>query len=287
MLEGGDARAVFARLSDLRLPDGGGYVQGDVARVVARVFVEDGALHLFVRAQWSAYLRRQVRREPGHDGPASAAGPTSRHGSCAARTTSSSWAVASTVSRSRTTSPPSTGSGTSRSSSAPTSGAEAAAATRRSSARTTTPRRRCRSTPPASRATGGCRRSSGFNVLFTNEGELDLCHTEDSLQVEREKSALNRALGVQTDILGPDEILEVCPLGGSERRRRAPGAGRVVPPARILRPARRRRLGVRAGGRSARRGHPPGRDGHRRARWTVTRASASRRRPARSRPDMS
>jgi sarcosine oxidase subunit beta len=60
----------------------------------------------------------------------------------------------------------------------------------------------------------------GFNVLFTNAGELDLCHTEDSLQVEREKSALNRALGVQTDILGPDEILEVCPLvdlsGGGE-----------------------------------------------------------------------
>jgi hypothetical protein len=60
VLEGGDARAIFARLSHLRLPDGGGYVQGDVARVAARVFVEDGALHLFVRAQWSAYLRRQV-----------------------------------------------------------------------------------------------------------------------------------------------------------------------------------------------------------------------------------
>jgi sarcosine oxidase subunit beta len=60
----------------------------------------------------------------------------------------------------------------------------------------------------------------GFNVLFTNEGELDLCHTEDSLQVEREKSALNRSLGVSTDILGPDEILEVCPQvdlsGGGE-----------------------------------------------------------------------
>jgi len=59
-----------------------------------------------------------------------------------------------------------------------------------------------------------------FNVLFTNQGELDLCHTEDSLQVEREKSALNRALGVRTDILGPDEILKVCPLvdlsGGGE-----------------------------------------------------------------------
>lgn len=59
-----------------------------------------------------------------------------------------------------------------------------------------------------------------FNILFTNQGELDLCHTQDSLQVEREKSALNRALGVRTDILGPDEILKICPrvdlTGGGE-----------------------------------------------------------------------
>ena len=60
VLEGGDARDVFARLSDLRLSDRGGYVQGDVARVAARVFVEDDTLHLFVRAQWGAYLRRQI-----------------------------------------------------------------------------------------------------------------------------------------------------------------------------------------------------------------------------------
>jgi sarcosine oxidase subunit beta len=49
-----------------------------------------------------------------------------------------------------------------------------------------------------------------FNVLFTNQGELDLCHTHDSLQVEREKSLLNRALGVQTEILSPQEILGIC-----------------------------------------------------------------------------
>jgi sarcosine oxidase, subunit beta len=63
-------------------------------------------------------------------------------------------------------------------------------------------------------------RELDFNIMFTNQGELDLCHTQDSLQVEREKSALNRALGVRTDILGPDEILDVCPLvdldGGGE-----------------------------------------------------------------------
>lgn len=59
-----------------------------------------------------------------------------------------------------------------------------------------------------------------FNVMFTNQGELDLCHTTDSLQVEREKSLLDRAFGVRTDILTVDEVLALCPLvdvtGGGE-----------------------------------------------------------------------
>lgn len=59
-----------------------------------------------------------------------------------------------------------------------------------------------------------------FNVQFSNHGELDLCHTHDSLQVEREKSLLNRALGVRTDILTRDEVSKVSPLvdlsGGGE-----------------------------------------------------------------------
>ena len=59
-----------------------------------------------------------------------------------------------------------------------------------------------------------------FNVLFSNQGELDLCHTQDSLQVEREKSLLNRTFGVQTDILTPDEVAREEPLvdlsGGGE-----------------------------------------------------------------------
>jgi len=59
-----------------------------------------------------------------------------------------------------------------------------------------------------------------FNVLFSTQGELDLCHTHDSLEVERDKSLLNRAYGVQTDILTPDEIARANPLvdlsGGGE-----------------------------------------------------------------------
>jgi sarcosine oxidase subunit beta len=63
-------------------------------------------------------------------------------------------------------------------------------------------------------------RELDFNVLFSTQGELDLCHTQDSLQVERERSHLNRAFGVQTDILSPQEVAKACPLvdltGGGE-----------------------------------------------------------------------
>lgn len=59
-----------------------------------------------------------------------------------------------------------------------------------------------------------------FNVQFTNHGELDLCHSHDSLQVEREKALLDRTLGVRTDILTPDEVRAAFPLvdltGGGE-----------------------------------------------------------------------
>lgn len=61
-LSGADARSTFARVSDLPLPDGGGFVQGDVARVAARVFVEEDTLRLFVRASWGPYLARQIGR---------------------------------------------------------------------------------------------------------------------------------------------------------------------------------------------------------------------------------
>jgi sarcosine oxidase, subunit beta len=59
-----------------------------------------------------------------------------------------------------------------------------------------------------------------FNIQFSTQGELDLCHTVDSLEVERDKSLLNRAYGVQTDVLTPDEIRTLDPLvdlsGGGE-----------------------------------------------------------------------
>ena len=61
-MDGSDARDVFARVSALRLPDGPGYVQGDVARVAARVFVDDEAIRVLVPAYWESHLRRRARR---------------------------------------------------------------------------------------------------------------------------------------------------------------------------------------------------------------------------------
>ena len=59
-----------------------------------------------------------------------------------------------------------------------------------------------------------------FNVLFSTQGNLDLCHSIDTLQVEREKVLLHRRYGVQTDMLTPEQVLAVCPLvdltGGGE-----------------------------------------------------------------------
>ena len=59
-MDGGGARDVFARISELRLPDGPGYVQGDVARVGARVFVHDDGIRVLVPAYWGSHLRRRL-----------------------------------------------------------------------------------------------------------------------------------------------------------------------------------------------------------------------------------
>jgi sarcosine oxidase subunit beta len=59
-----------------------------------------------------------------------------------------------------------------------------------------------------------------FNIQFSTQGELDLVHSWDALDTERDKSLLNAAFGVETVILTPEEVLEQCPLvdvaGGGE-----------------------------------------------------------------------
>lgn len=58
-VDGGDARDVFAMISELRLPDGPGYIQGDVARIAARVFVHDDGIRVLVPSYWESHLRHR------------------------------------------------------------------------------------------------------------------------------------------------------------------------------------------------------------------------------------
>jgi sarcosine oxidase subunit beta len=51
-----------------------------------------------------------------------------------------------------------------------------------------------------------------FNIQFSTQGELDLVHSQDALQTERDKSLLNAAYGVETNILTPEEVVKICPL---------------------------------------------------------------------------
>lgn len=60
-----DASDVFSRVSALRLPDGRGYVQGEVARVLGRVFVDDEGIRVLVPAYWESYLRRRLEEAQG------------------------------------------------------------------------------------------------------------------------------------------------------------------------------------------------------------------------------
>jgi hypothetical protein len=60
VIDGGDARDVFARVSELPLPDGQGSVQGDVARVAARVFVETDGIRVLVPSFWASYVGSRI-----------------------------------------------------------------------------------------------------------------------------------------------------------------------------------------------------------------------------------
>lgn len=60
-----DASDVFSRVSALRLPDGRGYVQGEVGSVLGRVFVDDEGIRVLVPAYWESYLRRRLEEAQG------------------------------------------------------------------------------------------------------------------------------------------------------------------------------------------------------------------------------
>ena len=76
----------------------------------------------------------------------------------------------------------------------------------------------------------------GFNVLFSQRGHLTFAHTELSIAGLRVRAETNQILGIDTRVIGPDEIRELVPaLDLSDRPRYPVLAALYHPPGGIIR----------------------------------------------------
>jgi sarcosine oxidase subunit beta len=50
-----------------------------------------------------------------------------------------------------------------------------------------------------------------FNLLFSQQGHLTLAHSERAISVMHERAEVNQLLGVDSRVIGPSEIAELCP----------------------------------------------------------------------------
>jgi sarcosine oxidase subunit beta len=50
-----------------------------------------------------------------------------------------------------------------------------------------------------------------YNLLFSQQGHLTLAHTDRAINIMVERAAVNTLLGVESRVIGPQEIAELCP----------------------------------------------------------------------------
>jgi sarcosine oxidase subunit beta len=75
-----------------------------------------------------------------------------------------------------------------------------------------------------------------YNVMFSQQGHLTIAHTDRGVTTLRERAEVNRLLGVDSRIVGRDEIAKMVPgLDMSERQHQPIIAGLYHPPGGIIR----------------------------------------------------
>jgi sarcosine oxidase, subunit beta len=75
-----------------------------------------------------------------------------------------------------------------------------------------------------------------YNVMFSQQGHLTLAHTDRGVATLRERAETNRLLGVDSRLIGRDEIAELVPgLDVSDRPHQPVVAGLYHPPGGIIR----------------------------------------------------
>jgi sarcosine oxidase subunit beta len=50
-----------------------------------------------------------------------------------------------------------------------------------------------------------------FNLMFSQHGHLTLAHSDRGLVVAHERAEVNKLLGIDSEVIGPDRIRELCP----------------------------------------------------------------------------
>ena len=109
----------------------------------------------------------------------------------------------------------------------------------------------------------GLSKELNFNLLFSQCGHLTLAHTDRAMFVMANRAEVNRLSGIDTRLIGPDEVQKLAPAMHVVRRRDVSDPGRALPPAGRHHPPRRGRLGLRPRRRRRRRGDPSLHRGHR------------------------
>src|SRR5205807_4530595 len=75
-----------------------------------------------------------------------------------------------------------------------------------------------------------------YNVMFSQQGHLTVAHTDRGITTLRERAETNRLLGVNSRLIGVDEIAELAPgLDVSDKPHQPILAGLYHPPGGIIR----------------------------------------------------
>ena len=82
----------------------------------------------------------------------------------------------------------------------------------------------------------GLARELNFNVMFSQRGHLTLAHNDSSLRTMRWRAEVNKLAGVDSEVIGPDEIKALVPHLDTSERTRYPILGALYhPPGGIIR----------------------------------------------------
>ena len=69
-----------------------------------------------------------------------------------------------------------------------------------------------------------------FNVMFSQRGHFTLAHTDSAMRTSRRRAEVNQIGGIDSRVIGPDEIKRLCPALDVSDRPRYPIMGALYPP---------------------------------------------------------